>query len=84
MTTLWTRVLGKTGDGRRGWGAGEAYAWATENPDKVSCIYAENPLLRSKMSKTPPLEGFTRLAKAGVPRSFTSAAAWIPGWRRRR
>ena len=50
-----------------GGAAGEAYAWATENPDKVSCIYAENPLLRSKMSKTPPLEGFPRLAKAAVP-----------------
>ena len=27
--------------------AGEAYAWAIENPDKVSCIYGENPVLRS-------------------------------------
>ena len=26
-----------------GGGAGEAYAWAIENPDKVSCVYAENP-----------------------------------------
>ncbi len=28
-----------------GTSAGEAYAWAIENPDKVSCIYAENPAL---------------------------------------
>ena len=27
--------------------AGEAYAWAIANPDKVSCIYGENPVLRS-------------------------------------
>ena len=26
-----------------GTSAGEAYAWAIENPDKVSCIYGENP-----------------------------------------
>ena len=34
-----------------GTAAGEAYAWAIENPDKVSCIYGENPALRSLMSK---------------------------------
>ena len=49
-----------------GGGAGEAYAWAIENPDKVLCIYAENPILRSKMSKTPPLDNLAALAKAGV------------------
>jgi pimeloyl-ACP methyl ester carboxylesterase len=47
--------------------AGEAYAWAIENPDKVSCIYGENPVLRSLMSKTPPIDNLTPLAKAGVP-----------------
>jgi len=47
--------------------AGEAYAWAVENPDKVSCIYAENPSLRSLMSKSSPLGSLTTLAKAGVP-----------------
>ncbi len=59
-----------------GAGAGEAYAWAIENPEKVSCIYAENPLLRSTMlgkqpaldnSKKPPLDNLEPLAKAGVP-----------------
>src|SRR6266851_5461747 len=35
--------------------AGESYAWAIANPDKVSVIYARNPLLRSLMSKTPPI-----------------------------
>jgi hypothetical protein len=59
-----------------GAGAGEAYAWAIENPDKVSCIYGENPVLRSIMvSKQPPLDNAKKtpldnlapLAKAGVP-----------------
>ena len=39
-----------------GGAAGEAYAWAVENPDKVSCIYGENPVLRSHMSKKQPLD----------------------------
>jgi pimeloyl-ACP methyl ester carboxylesterase len=50
-----------------GGAAGEAYAWAIENPDKVSCIYAENPVLRSNMAKTQPLDNLAPLAKAGVP-----------------
>src|SRR4029077_8980940 len=59
-----------------GAGTGEAYAWAIQNPDKVSCIYGENPALRSIMSgNLPPLDDAKRplvdnlapLAKAGVP-----------------
>jgi hypothetical protein len=50
-----------------GGAVGEAYAWAIENPDKVLCIYGENPVLRSKLSKTPPLDNLAPLAKAGVP-----------------
>lgn len=50
-----------------GQAAGEAYAWAIDNPDKVSCIYAENPVLRSTRLKTPPLDTLAPLAKAGVP-----------------
>jgi pimeloyl-ACP methyl ester carboxylesterase len=50
-----------------GGAAGEAYAWAIANPDKVTCIYGENPVLRSNMSKTPPLDNLAALAKAGVP-----------------
>jgi hypothetical protein len=46
---------------------GEVYAWAIANPDKVSCIYARNPSLRSLMSKTPPIDNLAPLAKAGVP-----------------
>src|SRR5262249_1966139 len=50
-----------------GGAAGEAYAWAVENPDKVSCIYAENPILRSHMTKAQPLDRLAVLAKAGGP-----------------
>src|SRR5258706_541904 len=50
-----------------GTAAGEAYAWAIENPDKVACIVGRNPALRSLMSKTAPLENLGPLAKAGVP-----------------
>jgi pimeloyl-ACP methyl ester carboxylesterase len=47
--------------------AGESYAWAIANPDKVSLIYARNPVMRSLMSKTPPMDNLAPLAKAGVP-----------------
>jgi hypothetical protein len=47
--------------------AGESYAWAIANPDRVSAIYARNPLLVSKMSKTQPIDNLAPLAKAGVP-----------------
>ena len=50
-----------------GGAAGEAYAWAIANPDKVSCIYGENPVLHSHMSKKQPLDNLAPLAKAGVP-----------------
>jgi pimeloyl-ACP methyl ester carboxylesterase len=50
-----------------GGAAGEAYAWAIENPNKVACVYGENPVLRSHMAKTPPLDNLAPLAKAGVP-----------------
>jgi len=47
--------------------AGEAYAWAVANPDKVALIYARNPSLRSLMSKTASIDNLAPLAKAGVP-----------------
>ena len=50
-----------------GMAAGEAYAWAIENPDKVSCIYSENPVLRSNLSKKQPLDNLAPLANARVP-----------------
>src|SRR2546428_9309624 len=50
-----------------GTAAGEAHAWAIENPDTVACIVGRNPALRSFMSKTSPLENLGPLTKAGVP-----------------
>jgi pimeloyl-ACP methyl ester carboxylesterase len=50
-----------------GGAAGDAYAWAIANSDKVCCIYGENPMLRSNMSKAQPLDNLAALAKAGVP-----------------
>ena len=50
-----------------GGAAGEAYAWAIANPDKVSCIYGENPVLRCTMTKAQPLDNLAALARAGVP-----------------
>jgi pimeloyl-ACP methyl ester carboxylesterase len=50
-----------------GGAAGEAYAWAIANPDKVSCIYGENPVLRSHMTKGQPLNNLAPLARANVP-----------------
>jgi hypothetical protein len=47
--------------------AGEMYAWAIANPDKVSCIYARNPSLRSLMTELPPIDNLAPLAKAGIP-----------------
>jgi pimeloyl-ACP methyl ester carboxylesterase len=50
-----------------GGGAGDVYAWAIENPDKVSCVYAENPRMYSVPAKTQPLDNLAPLAKANVP-----------------
>jgi pimeloyl-ACP methyl ester carboxylesterase len=64
-----------------GTAAGEAYAWAIENPDKVSCIYAENPALKSVMAKEAPIDHLDTLAKAGVPIIHTSGSLdpWLEG-----
>jgi pimeloyl-ACP methyl ester carboxylesterase len=64
-----------------GTAAGEAYAWAIDNPDKVSCLYAENPALRSLMAKSPPIDHLDALAKAGVPLIHVcgSLDPWLEG-----
>lgn len=48
-------------------GAGDVYAWAIENPDKVSCVYAENPCMHSTAAKVQPLDNLAPLAQAKVP-----------------
>ncbi|HZE85456.1 MAG TPA: hypothetical protein VE035_14170, partial [Puia sp.] len=50
-----------------GTGAGEAYSWAIHNPEKVSCIYGENPVMRSLMSKGTVTDSLAPLARAGIP-----------------
>jgi hypothetical protein len=56
----------------RGAAAGEAIGWAIANPQKVACVYAENPLLQSKLmlGGKSPLDTLEPLAKAGVPLYF--------------
>jgi pimeloyl-ACP methyl ester carboxylesterase len=50
-----------------GGAAGEAFAWAARGPERVSCIYCENPILRSSTARKQPLDNLAPLAKAGVP-----------------
>lgn len=50
-----------------GGAASAVYGWAIENPGKVSCLYAENPILDRGNGKTPPLDRLAPLATAQVP-----------------
>jgi hypothetical protein len=51
----------------RGAATGEVYVWGIENPGKVSCIYGENPILRSSLAKVQPMDNLKPLATAKVP-----------------
>jgi hypothetical protein len=51
----------------RGAATGEVYVWAIENPEKVSCIYGENPILRSSLAKIQPIDNLNPLAIAKIP-----------------
>jgi hypothetical protein len=54
---------------------GEAIAWAIENPDKVTCIYAENPIFKSiLMTKISPLDNLGPLARAKIPMMLVSGS----------
>jgi pimeloyl-ACP methyl ester carboxylesterase len=50
-----------------GAGGGEAYYWAIGHPDRVSCIYTVNPVLRSLQAASPLTDSLAGLAKAGIP-----------------
>jgi len=50
-----------------GGAAGESYQWAVLNPEKVSCIFVVNPLLRSVSAQVQPLNNLAPLANAKVP-----------------
>jgi pimeloyl-ACP methyl ester carboxylesterase len=51
----------------RGAGGGEAYFWAIHHPDKVSAIYAENPVLKSIQANAPLTDSLNALASAHIP-----------------
>lgn len=58
-----------------GGAAGEALAWAINNPANVAGIYMVNPILNSKvMLKTNPIDTLMPLAKANVPILFVCGA----------
>ena len=49
-------------------GAGESFAWAIKNPDKVAGIYTENPVFRSLMfPQLAILDTLAPLVQAGIP-----------------
>lgn len=50
-----------------GGAGGQAYGWAIANPEKVACIYVENPFLRNTFSPAKPLDNLAPLARAHVP-----------------
>jgi len=58
---------------------GEVYMWSVFNPDKVSCIYADNAAMRSIMEKKQPLDTLAPLAKAHIPTLHVSGATdpWL-------
>lgn len=64
----------------RGAGGGEAYYWAINNPEKVSAIYAENPVLKSLQAKAPLADTLAPLASAHIPilHACGSADPWYP------
>jgi hypothetical protein len=65
-----------------GGAAGVAYAWAIANPDKVACVYAENPVMRSTMrpvTSTPLIDGLAPLAKANVAILHSCRAEAVEG-----
>jgi len=46
---------------------GEAYYWAITHPDKLSCIYTKDPILRSLRAKGPLIDSLAILTKADIP-----------------
>jgi hypothetical protein len=51
----------------QGGAAAVAYAWAIHNPTAVSCIYAENPVMRDEMGLQDLASDLKPLADAKVP-----------------
>jgi hypothetical protein len=61
----------------RGGAAGEGIGWAIANPEKVACVYAENPILTSRLmlGGKAPLDTLAPLARAKVPMMFVCGSA---------
>ena len=57
-----------------GGAAGEVTNWAIANPDKVSCIYCEDPVFQTRMNEAQPMDNLQPLARAGVPFLCVSGA----------
>jgi hypothetical protein len=49
-------------------------SWAIANPDKVSCIYGEDPVFHRRVSEAQTLDNLKPLAAAGVPFLCVSGA----------
>jgi len=49
-----------------GGGAGSVYGWAVENPDKVACLFAKNPVMHAAGFEKQPMDHLEQLAQAGV------------------
>lgn len=64
----------------RGGAAGEVMGWAIANPSRVAGVYAENPLLESRLmlDGKAPLDTLAPLAKAGVPLLFVCSEELQP------
>jgi glycoprotein endo-alpha-1,2-mannosidase len=53
---------------KRSWHSGvDRYDYLMDETTKVSCLYAENPILRCTMTKAQPLKNLAALAKARIP-----------------
>jgi hypothetical protein len=53
-----------SGDGAA---TGEVYVWAERNPDCISGIYGENPIMRASIAPVQPMDNLAPLAKSSVP-----------------
>ena len=63
-----------------GGAAGEVMGWAIENPDKVSGIYMENPILHTTFSAKPLLDNLAPLIKTNTP-LLLAGGSLDPAWK---
>jgi len=69
----------RTGDGRRRPGGWRGLRWAIANPDKVCCIYAENPVMHSNLAKTHRSTTLPRWPRRrAAPPRLRQFDPWLP------